>query len=861
MLESMMRGAVLAVGLSLLATCVVSALAHGVFEQEIDIPCDLAEVAGSLAMPHADPAHAQVESKRACVIMLGGTLSQTRDGGLSRGDAPPRDALRRLAEALALGGYASIRYDKVGFGGSKAKAGWKGRYVDEAELAAAAIRYARQLPDVDQVVVAGESAGAYLACLAAKAGVQADAYVFLGGHCDSGAAIYEYNFGRLVHLVETDQVWRRFAEDAHRYELALGRSYREMFAAAARGESSFVITYGDFSATVDLRRRREELNMPPDQMFRFITAPALALSGQYDLNVPPDHAARIVQVLREAGNHRCTCVMIPGCDHSFQLSPAEEKARLMERYNFESFRNPYLPQVYREVVAWLDQTLGSVSSSGLPAKVETGQVARRAGDYVEQDPATEFTPERLFLAPGIQIVENITDKARTAGVQTLEGEIGPLLLGEGCQAHFIDMPAGMYCGEHPHSTESLIFTVRGRWVLCSAGRRQVMEPGSLFHFAANTPTGYEVPFDQDAFILIFKGQRLTQKEEDFVDYLKGMAARLKKEHAAGFPYLLSDLPGDHPAIRFARQVNPDFAMSPDHRTTSSVASGARPEVQPVGSQRRTGTPMEIGGLENTFRVTDTIYSGSQPETDADFEALSKLGVKVIVSVDGSKPDLQAAHRFGLKYVHLPFGYDGVPTNRVVQLAKVASLERGPIYVHCHHGLHRGPTAVALMCEATQGWSPTQALEWMREAGTAQEYEGLYESARGFHPPTAEELAAVAELPEVSRTSTLVEAMVAMDAHVYRLRQAQKAGWETPPDHPDVSPAHEATMLWELYREIPRALDLAGWPEGFRRQLAEAEDATGKLRALLSETGDREALDIAFKQSTQACTACHRDFRN
>ena len=172
---------------------------------------------------------------------------------------------------------------------------------------------------------------------------------------------------------------------------------------------------------------------------------------------------------------------------------------------------------------------------------------------------TEITPARLHLAPGIQIVDDITDKKQTAGVATLEGQIGPLLLGEGCQAHFIDMPAGMYCEEHPHSNESIIFTVRGQWVLCSKGRRHVMQPGTLFHFAPNTPTGYEVPFSEDAFILIFKGQRLTDNEADFIQYLKGMAKRLQQEHQAGVAYLLSDLPSDHAAIRFAREVNPDFA--------------------------------------------------------------------------------------------------------------------------------------------------------------------------------------------------------------------------------------------------------------------------------------------------------------
>lgn len=74
-----------------------------------------------------------------------------------------------------------------------------------------------------------------------------------------------------------------------------------------------------------------------------------------------------------------------------------------------------------------------------------------------------------------------------------------------------------------------------------------MQPGSLFRFAANTPTGYEVPFAENAFILIFKGDRLTREEQEFIDYLKGMAARLKEEQKQGIPYLLKDLPADHPA--------------------------------------------------------------------------------------------------------------------------------------------------------------------------------------------------------------------------------------------------------------------------------------------------------------------------
>ena len=271
--------------------------------------------------------------------------------------------------------------------------------------------------------------------------------------------------------------------------------------------------------------------------------------------------------------------------------------------------------------------------------------------------------------------------------------------------------------------------------------------------------------------------------------------------------------------------------------------------------------MEIPGIHNAFQVTEKIYSGSQPEGDAAFAALQKLGVKTILSVDGSKPDVERAHKFGLRYVHLPFGYDGIPTNRVVELAQLTAIADGPFFVHCHHGLHRGPAAVAVMCEASEGWTTNRAVGWLREAGTSPDYPGLYRAAGEFRPPTATELATVKQFPESTKPSSLVEAMVAIDEHFSWLKQAQKAGWKTPPGPADISPPHEATMLWEQFKEIARTEDTAKRPADYRQKLNEAERATDGLRVRLAQPADAPALDTAFKQSTQTCAACHKSYRN
>ena len=524
----------------------------------LDLP--QGEVHGTQLIPH-------IHEAVPCVVILGGTLSQDRNGRLLEEKAPPRDALLRLAEALQAGGYATLRYDRVGYGRSRPGAKWSGTYAEEAAVASAVIEHARRKREFSKVIVLGESAGAYVACLAARTGTQADGYVFLGALCGSAESLYEYNFGQLVAYADSSPERLVWAEAKARYPLALGRHYRQMLAAAESGEAEYRADDAGFALIVGgLARRREELALPPDKAFQSIKAPVLALAGGRDRNVPPEHAARLVKVVNGGSNKDAEHLVLEGVDHSFQRVPDSEDEQVRERFDLSSFRRPYEPKVYHAILEWLYKRFPT-PAEGYPELVE--QIAARpaaqptgprlrGADAPEVEPVTEVTPERSHLAPGIEIVGDVGDATKTAGVATLEGRIGPLILGEGSQAHFIDMQGGMFVAEHPHSSESLIYTVRGQWVLCSAGRRQLMKPGTLFRFAAGTPTGYEVPFEEAALILIFKGERITKDEREFIDYLAAMAERLAKEHKAGTPFLLRELPDDHPARVFARQVNPQF---------------------------------------------------------------------------------------------------------------------------------------------------------------------------------------------------------------------------------------------------------------------------------------------------------------
>lgn len=266
---------------------------------------------------------------------------------------------------------------------------------------------------------------------------------------------------------------------------------------------------------------------------------------------------------------------------------------------------------------------------------------------------------------------------------------------------------------------------------------------------------------------------------------------------------------------------------------------------------------------NLFRVTPWLFSGSQPEGDAALAELVRLGVKTIVSVDGSLPDVESARRHGLRYVHLPFGYDGIPSPRWAELVQAAESLPGPLFVHCHHGKHRGPTAVAVMCMAREGWNPGLAETWLRQAGTASEYAGLYATVHQFKPPDAPALARVGPLPEISSPTPLVATMVELDARLDQLKAVQRPGGKLPGGASHQDGTKDSVLLWEQLRELGRHPDTSRRPPAYREKLVASEEAARHLKDLLVGTPspDAEVRDAALTQVIQSCSACHKSFRN
>jgi protein tyrosine phosphatase (PTP) superfamily phosphohydrolase (DUF442 family) len=274
-------------------------------------------------------------------------------------------------------------------------------------------------------------------------------------------------------------------------------------------------------------------------------------------------------------------------------------------------------------------------------------------------------------------------------------------------------------------------------------------------------------------------------------------------------------------------------------------------------------PVEDARLHNAHVVTDKLISGAQPKGDAGFDALAKLGVKTIISVDGAKPDLERARKHRMRYVHLPIGYDGVSSEVGRAIAKAIDELPGPIYIHCHHGKHRSAAALAVACVMNQSLRPEQAEAVLQTFGTGANYKGLWRDARNARPLDPAELRQLSvDFVEAAQTDSIVELMVGVDRHMEHLKQLQKSDWSPPADHPDLNPPHEALLLEEHLEETARLDETATQPEQYRTMLSESTLTVRSLREVLqSAPVDAAAADVRMKSVTASCTACHQSFRD
>lgn len=274
-------------------------------------------------------------------------------------------------------------------------------------------------------------------------------------------------------------------------------------------------------------------------------------------------------------------------------------------------------------------------------------------------------------------------------------------------------------------------------------------------------------------------------------------------------------------------------------------------------------PSDFPGLHNVVAYAPGLYSGSAPEDDQAFAALTEMGIKTIISVDGALPDVDRARVHGLRYVHLPIGYNGMDKGRTLEIARAVRDLPGPVYLHCHHGMHRSAGAAGAAAVTLGFLTPAQATAKLKISGTSPSYIGLYQCVAVAAIASMDELnAAPADFPEVWRTTGLVKTMVEVDETFDHLKLIENAGWKTPVDHPDLVPAAEAGRLADLLRNLKDDEHVQAKPAEFTQTLLDATMLASSIETdLLRSTPDAAGLSGLLHQMNTSCKGCHARWRD
>lgn len=324
----------------------------------------------------------------------------------------------------------------------------------------------------------------------------------------------------------------------------------------------------------------------------------------------------------------------------------------------------------------------------------------------------------------------------------------------------------------------------------------------------------------------------------------------------------------------------------------AVAQGQEPAQARQPAVEFSAKKIESAHLENLHRIelkpipatakeqavdTQAIWFGGSPETDAAMAELAASGVKTIISVDGAPPLVELAKKHGLKYVHIPVKYSALSREQIVSLASVLQPNHEPVYVHCHHGKHRGPAALVAALKCTVTDLETDTL--LKTFGTDPKYRGLYEAARTAQPLQAHELARVPEkLPEAIQDLSPARLMSEIDCSFDQLLALLKVS--EPLENKELAAQlkawqEQAIDLEEAFLEYQRLIERQfpmmppeqqmQYRQFLKTSLSHAAAIRSELTAAVDSSEDIPArlktCRTSLEALQQSCAGCHAQFRN
>ncbi|MGS0765652.1 alpha/beta hydrolase family protein [Syntrophomonas curvata] len=309
-----------------------------IHEHEVVIKGNIT-IRGTLALPE--------KTTEACpaILFIHGSGPTDRD---ENANGLKINAFKELSDALVPSGYAALRYDKRGVGESE------GDYIsagfwDLVDDARAALDFLKQDPRIDarRIILLGHSEGCIIApALNARQAVQG--LILLAGIAEP--------FGEIVARQER-RIFREFEETKGVKGLLIRWFGVVKRAQKAQAESMQKLMESQEDVVkmklqkINAKWLREHFAYNVVDDLAHVTCPVLAITGDKDLQVLPEHA----EIIAELVQGDAECHIIKDMNHLLRIQKEPGSLLSLNKIYKESVKQPVDPDLILLIKNWLDR--------------------------------------------------------------------------------------------------------------------------------------------------------------------------------------------------------------------------------------------------------------------------------------------------------------------------------------------------------------------------------------------------------------------------------------------------------------------------------------------------------------------------
>ena len=144
------------------------------------------------------------------------------------------------------------------------------------------------------------------------------------------------------------------------------------------------------------------------------------------------------------------------------------------------------------------------------------------------------------------------------------------------------------------------------------------------------------------------------------------------------------------------------------------------EINEIEKSKQWAIPVEVKGLDNFHKVSETLFRSAQPTREG-MKKAEELGIGTVISLRSKQKDIELAENTDLKLIHVsmrawnPRYEDAVKVMQLLNPDNLSANEK-PILIHCYHGADRTGMMVALYRMVYQNWEREETLSEMLNDG-------------------------------------------------------------------------------------------------------------------------------------------------